>query len=894
MTDRRDRLYELLPAIYRLRDADQGYQLKALLRVISEQANALEDDIGQLYKNWFIETCQDWVVPYIGDLVGYRQVHEAGELADSSTLQGREHNKILIPRREVGRTIYYRRRKGTLALLEELSNDIAGWPARAAEFYKLLSFTQSINHLRFDKGKTVDLRNMDDLDLLNGPFDKLAHTVDIRRPNSHQGQGRFNIPSIGLFVWPLRCYTETRTIARCLETEHTQRYTFSPLGNDMQLIAKPEREPGPAHIAEEFNLPTPIRRLDFEKNMTKYYGPDRSLQIWINDPWQPVNEEEIIAANLEDWQYEPEEGELAVDPLLGRIIFPLEQMPTRVMVSYHYAFSADMGGGEYDRRIPEPPMISICTLHTEDIKDKASLLKGLMDASEPSKYIYGCFSARTKELLQGNEEFLKTGIKIDKNLMDITINAILDELNGILLDEELYDYERFEYFSLLDDSSLGESNLDKSLQKELDALIKLKWAGKSLQKNQLIRLNRLLLEAIYPISMSYHLYRVGSIEDFKSINEALHSWEKDKPRFAVIEINDSELYQESFKPIKLRPNQNLQLRAANLKRPIIDLPERHRGAADLLTFEGSKGSRLVIDGLTIAGLGVKFANDFSGIDLRHTSLVPGYNLFPHCKGLHHGPSPSIILSKLRVDGKVSISSCITGPIETETDMSKWSDPIKLEISDSILDTWSHSSKKMSPDVLYETKSKVANAALTVRRCTVKGRVRVHAVELAEDSIFDGEVEVARSQWGCMRFCYVEPGSYTPKRFNCQPDLAKRKIKEKVLASIKSQTNLSQDELERLNKSIEEAQEADSLRVRPKFNCTQYGKAAYCQLSDACAEEITRGSEDRSEMGVFHDLFNPQREANLCARLREYTPASMDAGIFYMNIIEENAEEEHEG
>jgi hypothetical protein len=72
MTERTDRLYDLLPAIYRLRDAEQGYPLKALLRVIAEQVDVVEDDIRQLYDNWFIETAQDWVVPYLGDLIGYQ------------------------------------------------------------------------------------------------------------------------------------------------------------------------------------------------------------------------------------------------------------------------------------------------------------------------------------------------------------------------------------------------------------------------------------------------------------------------------------------------------------------------------------------------------------------------------------------------------------------------------------------------------------------------------------------------------------------------------------------------------------------------------------------------------------------------------------------------------
>ena len=53
---------------------------------------------------------------------------------------------------------------------------------------------------------------------------------------------------------------------------------------------------------------------------------------------------------------------------------------------------------------------------------------------------------------------------------------------------------------------------------------------------------------------------------------------------------------------------------------------------------------------------------------------------------------------------------------------------------------------------------------------------------------------------------------------------------------------------------------------------------YCQLAATCAEEITRGADDESEMGVFHDLFQAQREANLRVRLDEYIPAGSDVSI----------------
>ena len=82
-----------------------------------------------------------------------------GEPASGASRQDRQRNKILIPRREVANTIRYRRRKGTLALLELLSNDVAGWPARAVEFYKLLGWTQALNYPHQDRGRTINLRN---------------------------------------------------------------------------------------------------------------------------------------------------------------------------------------------------------------------------------------------------------------------------------------------------------------------------------------------------------------------------------------------------------------------------------------------------------------------------------------------------------------------------------------------------------------------------------------------------------------------------------------------------------------------------------------------------------------------------------------------------------------
>ena len=198
MTTTADRLYELLPAIHRIRDAEQGYPLRELLAVIAEQVAALEENLDQLYDDQFIETCAPWVAPYIGDLIGYRSLH--------GVVSG-----VASPRADVANTIRFRRRKGTAAMLEQLARDVTGWPARAVEFFQLLGWTQYMNHLRPNAPYAPDLRNFEKLHWRDTAFDTIAHTVDVRHIDT--GAARHNIPNIGLYLWRVRAFPLTRSPA---------------------------------------------------------------------------------------------------------------------------------------------------------------------------------------------------------------------------------------------------------------------------------------------------------------------------------------------------------------------------------------------------------------------------------------------------------------------------------------------------------------------------------------------------------------------------------------------------------------------------------------------------------------------------------------------------------
>jgi hypothetical protein len=325
-------LYDLLPPIYRIRDAEQGEPLRALLAVIAEQAAVLEESLDQLYDDQFIETCAPWVVPYIGDLIGYR------------TLYGIVP-KVASPRAEVAHTIAFRRRKGTASMLEQLARDVTGWPARVVEFFQLLATTQHVNHLRRTNHYAPDLRSWERLERLNTPFDPVAHTAEVRRIAT--GAGRYNIPNIGIFLWRLGAYSLSDSPGFRVDD---RRYCFSPLGINTPLFTRPVPEMEITHLAQPVNVPDPISRRVLDRYLASYYGPGLSLALHANG----VPVAGVIVCDLSDaagglWAHRPD-NDVAVDPVLGRIAFPGNQPPPAgVRVTFHYGFSADMGGGEYER-----------------------------------------------------------------------------------------------------------------------------------------------------------------------------------------------------------------------------------------------------------------------------------------------------------------------------------------------------------------------------------------------------------------------------------------------------------------------------------------------------------------------------------------------------------------
>ncbi|MEW6734674.1 MAG: hypothetical protein AB1489_25340, partial [Acidobacteriota bacterium] len=308
----------------------------------------------------------------------------------------------------------------------------------------------------------------------------------------------------------------------------------------------------------------------------------------------------------------------------------------------------------------------------------------------------------------------------------------------------------------------------------------------------------------------------------------------------VVEIENNDYFVET-PTIKAPEKNRIELRAADERRSVIVL------ASDLL-ITGEDNSEVILNGLLISGGSLRVpAKDSNGnenrvrlLRLRHCTLIPGAS--PAIKGVPaQSAAPRIFIESPNTI--LEIDHCIVGGIRAV-------DGADVRINESIIDAVDETEIAYAGLTGAET-----GAPLRVVNSTIIGKVHTLQMDLASNTIFLASlkqndvwiapVQAEKLQQGCVRFSFIPPGSRLPRLYQCQP------------------------------KNIE-----DAARVRPVFTSLRYGDPGYCQLSLHCAIEIRRGADDQAEMGVFHNLYQPQREANLRAGLDEYLRFGLEAGIFY--------------
>lgn len=401
-------LYDRLPEIYKIKDMEQlpDSQLKNYLSLVEDVFGAIHENIESLYHDLFIETSDDWVIPYIGDLLGTS--HLSG---DPWTL-----------RADVADTITLRRRKGTLGSIELLTYNLTRWGVHCEELRENLVWNQHINHQRPDegglppfrelkppydfssvsrykviRGGTVTLRDPAMLSLLDTPFDPFAHIVDSKTPGF--GNIRYNLPNLAIFLWRLDAYrvevskpvskgVQANSAAVGEEAKFIARFDVHPLGEPVRLFNiqrfDPEREPPVITRVDETPGPIPESRLTIDSQAgapAEYvtigtYNPsdvktlnlsDKCFQLHLPEPeftgemWpDPAgNTWSIRGANLCAWEtgiLPPiKDREVVIDPIIGRIAIGISTaaegtaLDNHLLLTYTYGAVGPVGAHPISR-----------------------------------------------------------------------------------------------------------------------------------------------------------------------------------------------------------------------------------------------------------------------------------------------------------------------------------------------------------------------------------------------------------------------------------------------------------------------------------------------------------------------------------------------------------------
>lgn len=332
----------------------------------------------------------------------------------------------------------------------------------------------------------------------------------------------------------------------------------------------------------------------------------------------------------------------------------------------------------------------------------------------------------------------------------------------------------------------------------------------------------------------------------------------------TLEVIDSDRYAQSLTitattaPIGQSETQ-VHVVAADQSRPSLV-------AATAFTLDMEPKTTVVLDGLLLSGGPLVLAevgdSQTRTLVLRNCTLTPGHTRTDDGQPRHPDRASLIVLDPF---ARVLIERSVVGAIVAV-------EGSRVEIRDSIVDGSDRE------DVAICGRERPTGGGLRLVSAvadmvTGDGLVTAGEVDLHESTVLGGihayqldasnsillarlapgdprkaAIWAERRQVGCVRYSFVPEGSRTGKRYRCQPDPADPAVVRRA--------------------------------TRPFFTSLRFGEPAYFQLSTVTPAAIRRGADDESEMGVTHQLFTPQREANLLVRFDEYLRFGLDAGFFY--------------
>lgn len=356
--------------------------------------------------------------------------------------------------------------------------------------------------------------------------------------------------------------------------------------------------------------------------------------------------------------------------------------------------------------------------------------------------------------------------------------------------------------------------------------------------------------------------------DFALVQDALDSL----PAIGgVVEITDNGRYAEAL-TIAAPASSHIELRAGVGVRPHLALTRE-------LRITGGTNASVTLDGLLISAdsgaaagsagrviVGAANNNELENLHIRHCSLVPGLRLQPDGTPLH-ADEPSLVIEVATT--QVTVERSLLGAVRLSTDT-------RFTVSDSAIDATSPE----RPAITGPTEDE-PGGRLELSATTIIGKVGAVAMPLITNCILHARlaavdlwsepVRCERKQEGCVRFSFVPLGSITPRRHACQPEL-------EIAGEIERRETDAGGSLSAMARERIRAHVAGWLV--PAFTSVRHADPAYLQLRTSCAVQIRAGADDESEMGVYHLLYQPQREIDLRERLDEYLRFGLEAGLIY--------------
>ena len=317
--------------------------MRELINRIAAQVAVIRRSIDGLWADQSIETCADWVIPYIGNLVATRMV---------TGLDARGQ------RLDVANTIGWRRRKGTVTTLDSVARDITGWDTHVFEAFLRLARTrhnldppvgvgsaaQSLRAAerliepvtRTPAGGFADLRSAPGALLTAGPFGQVFHHADLRRGSGTSGW--YGAEKFVACCWRLQSLQVTGGTPVPV-SGGADEYAFDPTGREIPLFLPPVQDTAAiTGTTEPWQVP----------------GPLTSAVLRLMTSAAPGYQTTVYGVTV----YGVSAGTSAeVKPESGRFRLSAPAAPAdaaAIDVSYYYGFGGQIGAGSIDPAGPAP------------------------------------------------------------------------------------------------------------------------------------------------------------------------------------------------------------------------------------------------------------------------------------------------------------------------------------------------------------------------------------------------------------------------------------------------------------------------------------------------------------------------------------------------------------